>query len=114
LATVANDILGPALGLFGAPPLLPIGFLAFAFAMGITLVNRYGSQSQALARRQTELEQRSRELASALAELEETQANLVHAEQLAVVGEFAAVITHEVRNPMQIVTSAVSSLRRVR
>src|SRR5690606_14189107 len=28
LATVANDILGPALGLFGAPPLLPIGFLA--------------------------------------------------------------------------------------
>src|SRR5690606_3365 len=66
------------------------------------------------ARRQLELEQRSEELAGALAELEQTHADLVHAEQLAVVGEFAAVITHEVRNPMQIVTSAVSSLRRVR
>src|SRR5690606_654055 len=106
--------LGPAMGFFRAPPLLPIGFLAFAYAMSHTLVERYGARSQALARRQLELEQRSDELAGALAELEQTQADLVHAEQLAVVGEFAAVITHEVRNPMQIVTSAVSSLRRVR
>jgi signal transduction histidine kinase len=114
LASAVNDILGPAMGLYGAPPVLPFGFLAFAYAMSLTLVERYGARSHTLARQQLELERRSSELAAALAELEQTQADLVHAEQLAVVGEFAAVITHEVRNPLDIVTSAVTSLRLVR
>lgn len=114
VAAAVNDILGPAMGVFRTPPLLPVGFLVFALAMSFTLVERYGVRSQALARRQIELERRSDELASALAELEQTQADLVHAEQLAVIGEFAAVITHEVQSPMHVVTSAVSTLRGVR
>lgn len=114
LAAAVSDTLGAALGLFPAPPLLSLGFLFFAYVMSLTLVERYGRQSLALADREADLGRRSSELGRALAELEQTQADLVHAEQLAVVGEFAAVITHEVRNPMQIVTNAVSSLRRVR
>ncbi len=108
-----NDAIGMALGLYDAVAAIPFGYLAFVFTLSMLLVRRYGELAATLEKRKTELRQRSDELARSLTELEQTEAEVLRTEQLAVVGEFAAVITHEVRNPMAIVSNAVSSLRLV-
>lgn len=102
-----------ASGVVSSPPLLPLSFLGFVYLMSHNVLQRYAALTRELRRRGTQLERRSTELARSLAELERTQADLVHSEQLAVLGEFAAVITHEVRNPMQIVNNAVGTLRKI-
>jgi len=53
-----------------------------------------------------ELEQTNRELARA-------QQELVKQERLAALGELAAVVAHEVRNPLGVLFNSVSSLRRI-
>jgi len=102
-----------AAGFVDAPPLLAWVWAGFTYLMGHNVLQRYAALTRELRRRGRQLERRSGELASSLAELERTQADLVHSEQLAVLGEFAAVITHEVRNPMQIVNNAVGTLRKI-
>ncbi|MCH2110103.1 MAG: ATP-binding protein, partial [Polyangiaceae bacterium] len=52
------------------------------------------------------------ELEYSWAELEHVQSELSKKEQLAAVGELAAAIAHEVRNPLAIIKNAVSGLRR--
>jgi PAS domain S-box-containing protein len=52
-----------------------------------------------------DLERRNRELS-------ETRAELVRHERLAALGEMAASVAHEVRNPVGVVSNAVSTLRR--
>lgn len=112
LGVAIHDAAALGLGMFESVSLLPLGFIVFVYGVALTLVARYGQLAEQLAKRRVELSQRSSELAHSLAELQQAQANLVHSEQLAVVGEFAAVITHEVRNPMAIVNNAVTGLRR--
>src|SRR5690606_28849458 len=48
------------------------------------------------------------------AELSVVQDELVRKQQLAAVGELAAAIAHEVRNPLAVIVNAVSGLRRSR
>jgi signal transduction histidine kinase len=57
------------------------------------------------------LEDRTRDLQQAYAELRHVEAELVRKEQLAAVGELSAVIAHEVRTPLSVLKNSVSSLR---
>ena len=76
-------------------------------AMSYLLLDRY-------VRTGEQLTTRTRELRSSYDELRHTQEELVRKEQLAVVGELAAVIAHEVRNPLAVIKNSVSGLRRAR
>jgi signal transduction histidine kinase len=80
--------------------------------VSFTLVLRYGLRSSELEERTNDLDKKSQELELSYQALQEAQAELIQSKQMAAVGELAAVVAHEVRNPLTIVNNAVSSLRK--
>ena len=60
----------------------------------------FNSMADSLQEREGRLEQRSRQLEQALSELQESQEALIRSERLATIGQMAAQIAHEVRNPL--------------
>ncbi len=52
-------------------------------------------------------------LRSSYATLAHTQQQLVHRERLAAIGELAAVVAHEVRNPLGVIFNSVGAIRRI-
>lgn len=111
MAALINDsylVVARAFGFF----LAPLGFLVFAFGVAMTLVHRYGRVSLELAQSSSDLKKSTTELRRSYDALQAAQAELVKQEQLAMVGELAAVIAHEVRNPLAVISNAVAGLRR--
>jgi signal transduction histidine kinase len=110
-AAAAYDVFRGS-GVAHGPPLSPYGYAVFVHAVMMTLVSRFGKLRQKLERQASELDTRSRDLARSYDELRAAQDELVRKEQLAAIGELSAVIAHEVRNPLAIITNAVATLRR--
>jgi signal transduction histidine kinase len=106
LVTVLYDAFLPP------PVLVPLGLLALASGLTAKLALEHVEVRQRLDARKRELRTRTRELMHSNDELRATQATLSSKEHLAAVGELAAVVAHEVRNPLAILGNAVSSLRK--
>ena len=64
-----------------------------------------------VAERTAELEQRAVELETTLAELREAQERLVRSERLAAIGELAASVAHELRNPLSVIRAGTYYIR---
>ncbi|HKO48075.1 MAG TPA: ATP-binding protein [Polyangiaceae bacterium] len=93
--------------------LLPHAFLVFAFGVAGTVLMRYRLAAGGLEQTTHRLQLRTDELRTSHAELRVAQSELVTKNQLAAVGELAAAIAHEVRNPLAVIVNAVAGLRRV-
>jgi signal transduction histidine kinase len=101
-----------SLGWAVGPPLASFGYTAFVNGVMMTLLARFTALRGQLEGRALELKDRAQELSRAYAELRAAQDKLVRKEQLAAVGELSAVVAHEVRNPLAIISNAVATLRR--
>lgn len=64
------------------------------------LARSFNAMAHALEERERRLEERSQELEQALTDLRASQEALIRSERLATIGEMAAQIAHEVRNPL--------------
>ena len=110
---VFNDA-GLAAGLFDhTVSLLPHAFMMFAFGVAATVLLRYRLATGDLEQTTWRLQLRTDELRSSHAELRVIQSELLTKNQLAAVGELAAAIAHEVRNPLAVIVNAVAGLRRI-
>jgi signal transduction histidine kinase len=110
-ATTTHDSL-LLLGVTGGTWLAPFGNSVFVFSITGVLLIRSSILSNKLMEQSLVLKRRSGELRHSYEELREAQRELTRKEQLAAVGELAAVIAHEVRNPLAIISNAVAGLRR--
>jgi signal transduction histidine kinase len=108
---IINDI-GLAAGLLESLSLMPHAFALYAFGVAGTLLLRYRVAAGELEQTAVHLRDTSDQLRHSYAELKLVQDELVRKKQLAAVGELAAAIAHEVRNPLAVIVNAVAGLRR--
>ena len=92
--------------------LTPFGSTAFVLSIAGALLVRSSRLGKELTEQSLELQERTRELRRSYEDLREAQHELTRKNQLAAVGELAAVIAHEVRNPLAIISNAVAGLGR--
>jgi signal transduction histidine kinase len=93
-------------------PVLTHSFSVYGFLVGLSLLMRYRRLVVGYASTESSLHARTEELRKSHADLEQIQRELSSKKQLAAVGELAAAIAHEVRNPLAIIVNAVAGLRR--
>ena len=110
LAT-ANDVLLVA-GFWGTVFVIPMAFMAYALTVAMTFPARHQNVADALETTIHDLEQANSDLSSSYAELREVRDELDKKAQLAAVGELAAAIAHEVRNPLAVIVNACANLKR--
>lgn len=92
--------------------LMPFGYAAFSLGLFMNTQVRFQARRERLIKKTRETQDRSQQLSRAFKELRAAQSELVRKEQLAAIGELSAVVAHEVRNPLAVITNAVSTLRR--
>lgn len=92
--------------------LTPHAYVLFAFGVAGSLIDRFRAVSHELEVRSAELERRTADLAASCEELTTTRAELLRKEQLAALGEMAAVVAHEIRNPVSIIHNALATLAK--
>lgn len=86
--------------------ILGVGVLGALAAAGIVLlIQRRRDYALAL------VDARTAQLNASLAELENTQARLVFQERLAAIGQVAAAVGHELRNPLGVLTNSLYLIR---
>ena len=90
--------------------LTPFGYGAFTLGLFVSRLARFSVLRDRLVRKTNELSERSHALSRAFKELRAAQNELVRREQLAAIGELSAVVAHEVRNPLAVITNAVATL----
>lgn len=90
--------------------LSPFGYAAFTLGLFMSQLASFSSRRDKLVRKTNELSDRSQALSRAFKELRAAQSELVRKEQLAAIGELSAVVAHEVRNPLAVITNAVATL----
>lgn len=111
LGASVHDVMA-VLMLVRSPYLLPHAFLCYAFGVALTLLSRYRQTSVQLEAIAADLAARTRELEQSHERLSSMTEELGEQQQLAAVGELAATIAHEVRNPLAVIVNAVAGLRR--
>ena len=106
LAAKARNPLGGSFP--GAVPwiVLAVGLFGAAVATGVLLIFRR-RRDYAL----TLVDARTAELHASLEELSDTQARLVFQERLAAIGQVAAAVGHELRNPLGVLTNSLYLIR---
>ena len=108
---IANDV-ALVLGAWDSVLMLPHVAWIYGLAVAGTLLVRYRAAAGELEQTESHLRRRTEQLRHSYAELREMHDELTRKQQLAAVGELAAAIAHEVRNPLAIIVNAVSGLRR--
>lgn len=84
----------------------------YALSIVLGLLSELRGAEGKLLETTSSLAERTLQLEVSYAELELVQSELFRKEQLALVGELAASIAHEVRNPLAIIMNAASGMRR--
>ncbi len=108
---IVSDV-GLVLGAWDSIMLMPHVAWIYGLAVAGTLLVRYRATAGELEQTESHLRKRTEQLRSSYAELREMHDELARKQQLAAVGELAAAIAHEVRNPLAIIVNAISGLRR--
>lgn len=98
----------------GVPHLnvIQAGYAAFTMTLLADQIVRFVLRRERLLTKTAELSERSQTLSRSFKDLRTKQDDLVKKQQLAAIGELSAVVAHEVRNPLAVISNAVATLRR--